>query len=192
MKNKDPIEELFAQERWLDARRAIEEELLTAPNDHWLLTRLSTTYYEQGDYQTALHWVEQARALAPSCPLVLWDYAGTLDMLGRKREAVKVYVSLIDGHAEEPAGETCGEGKRWVRSLLVDSVFRCAACLEDLGRPVEAAHLYQRFLEARDLGIRGIYSRKDALLRLRHLAGSSRQTLQHTLDAVREELAHVG
>ena len=40
----------------------------------------------ESDYQEALRWVEKAREIAPDCPLVLWDYAGTLDMLGRERE----------------------------------------------------------------------------------------------------------
>ena len=54
-KNKNHIETLIEQEKWTDARQAIQEELKAAPDNHWLLTRLSTTYYEQGDSVTVAY-----------------------------------------------------------------------------------------------------------------------------------------
>src|SRR5207253_1294861 len=120
----DRVEALFKEERWTDARQFLQEELRAEPDNHWLLTRLSTTYYEQGDYKEALHWVEKALALAPDCPLVLWDYAGALDMLGREREAIGIYRSLLQRGAERIADDECGEGIEWATSLLTDCVYR--------------------------------------------------------------------
>jgi hypothetical protein len=54
-----------------------------------LLTRLSVTYYEQKQYQKSLKCVVEALRVAPNCPLAIWDYAGTLDMLNRKKRAFK-------------------------------------------------------------------------------------------------------
>src|SRR5438309_778426 len=73
------IDRLFAQERWADARAVLAKELAREPDSHWLRARLSTTYYEELNYDRALEEVEEARRLAPDCPLVLWEYAGTLD-----------------------------------------------------------------------------------------------------------------
>src|SRR5688572_8717949 len=89
------INRLFDHEKWAAARSLIERELATLPADdwtrHWWLTRLSTTYYEERNYKKARELAEQAVAIAPSCPLVLWDLAGTLDMLGDKAGAIHTY-----------------------------------------------------------------------------------------------------
>jgi tetratricopeptide (TPR) repeat protein len=187
---KDQVETLIELEKWADARRAIEKELKSAPDNHWLLTRLSTTYYEEGDYESALKWVEKARAIAPDCPLVLWDYAGTLDMLGRPREALAVYRSLLDRGAEAIANDECGEGMDWATALLTDCVYRVGNCVEDLGDRQKAAELYRRYLHLLDLGSRSIYSRDEAATRLRNLTEPN-SGIRETLERVREELTGV-
>ena len=62
-------------------------KLKSSPNDHWLLTRLGLTYYEERRYKQALKYELRALAEAPNCPLALWDYAGSLEMLGRTEAA---------------------------------------------------------------------------------------------------------
>ena len=63
----------------LTLRRRLKAE----PRHHWLLTRLSSVYDEQRRYALALQYAEKAFVEAPSCPLVLWDYAGALQVLVR-------------------------------------------------------------------------------------------------------------
>ena len=65
------IEGLLASEDWTGARRAIRLRLRHAPDDHWLLSRLALTYYEQRKYKKALEIERQALRLAPRCPLAL-------------------------------------------------------------------------------------------------------------------------
>src|SRR5881628_249560 len=95
MSKLNPVEALIRGGRWRAARKAIRAELKHTPEHHWLLTRLGTTYYEERKYVTALRYVERALRMVPKCPLVLWDYAGSLQMLGRHREAMSVYSRLI-------------------------------------------------------------------------------------------------
>jgi tetratricopeptide (TPR) repeat protein len=64
------IERLIEAEDWPAARRAIRAELRSDPKNHWLLTRLELTYYEEKDYQQALACERRALAEAPKCPLV--------------------------------------------------------------------------------------------------------------------------
>ena len=92
--------------------KLLEEE----PDSHWVLSRLSNTYYEERNYEKALEYVVQALELAPHCPLVLWDYAGTLDMLEYDEEAVQVYRKLIRRGDNRIAYGECGEGIRKARS----------------------------------------------------------------------------
>jgi tetratricopeptide (TPR) repeat protein len=89
------IEAAIADEDWSGARALIVAELKKTPQDHWLLARLSTTYYEERQYSKALEIIERALRLMPNCPLALWDHAGTLSAVGRPRDALKIYSRLI-------------------------------------------------------------------------------------------------
>jgi len=53
------IERAIAASDWPRARRLIREELKNR-DDHWLLTRLSLTYYEQKQYRKSLQYVTEA------------------------------------------------------------------------------------------------------------------------------------
>jgi len=78
-----------------DNALTLRRRLKAEPHHHWLLTRLSSVYYEQRRYVLALKYAEKAFAEAPSCPLVLWDYAGVLQMLGRHDESLDLYARIV-------------------------------------------------------------------------------------------------
>ncbi len=151
------IEDCIAHEQWEAARRLIEEALTDMPESHWLLTRLGLTYYEQFDYRKALEIAEKALAIAPDCPLVLWDYAGSLEMLDRPQEAIAVYQKLIERGVEALAYDECGEGRAWARGLYADCFYRMSHCCLALGRKAEALDVLSRHLNQRGPGCRSIY-----------------------------------
>lgn len=133
-KRPDKIEALIEADNWKGARKAIIAALRTKPESHWLFSRLALTHYEELEYEKALELDEQALALAPNCPLALWGYAGSLEMLSREREALKIYQRLIDRGAEAIAHGECGEGLARARGLVADSYYRMATCYESLGK----------------------------------------------------------
>lgn len=137
------------------------------PDSHWLLARLALTYYEEFDYERALTIGQQAYDLAPQCPLVLWDLAGTLNMLERHREAISIYHRLIRRGVEPVAYGDCGEGLAWARGLIADSWYRLARCERELGRRARAVHCYQQHLAMRGPGCRSIYPLRDVRKELR-------------------------
>lgn len=151
------IEKLIDAENWPAARKLIRVELRNEPDSHWLLTRLGLTYYEQRNYRKALFYVTQAMKLAPDCPLVLWDYAGTLNMLGQNKEAIAIYKKLVKRGAEKIAHGKCGEGLASARSLIADCLYRIAKCYEDQSHYKKALDFYDRYIEHRKLGSRSIY-----------------------------------
>ena len=81
------IEQLVERKQWKKARALIQEELVSAPTDHWLWLTLSLTYYENKRYEKALACSRRAVELQPDCPLALWHYAGSLYMSGREAAA---------------------------------------------------------------------------------------------------------
>ncbi len=157
MSRLNSVEVMIRAGRWRAAREAIRAELKLTPEHHWLLTRLGGTYYEERKYLTALRYAERARARAPKCSLVLWDYAGTLQMLGRHREAVSVYSRLIRRGPRRIANGECGEGLARARGLVADCHLRMSDSLQALGRRREALAEFEAHLDMRGPGCRSIY-----------------------------------
>ena len=161
MAKLNPIEALIREEKWPAARKAIKAALKSEPDSHWLLTRLGLTHYEQRDYAAALEWAERARELAPKCPLVAWDRAGALQMLGRHRDAIEIYRSLIRRGARRIANGPCGEGLARARGLVADCHYRIAKSLEALRQRKAALAEFERHLELRGPGCQSIYRLED-------------------------------
>jgi len=151
------IEKSIELEHWEEARALIRSELKRHAGDHWLLTRLGLTYYEQRQYKRALRYTEKALAIAPNCPLVLWDYATSLDMLEHREEAISIYLRIIKRGINRIANGECGEGKAWARGLVADCHYRLAHCYRDLSQHENAIKEYKRHLSLRGPGCRSIY-----------------------------------
>jgi hypothetical protein len=161
-------EVLIRAGRWAAARRELRRELaLDPPDNHWLLTRLSLTYYEERKYRMALRYVEQALVIAPWCPLVLWDHAGTLQMLGRHGEALQVYRRLVRRGAARLAHGRCGEGLGWARGLVADCYYRMMVSLDALGERRKSIAALTKHLDLRGPGCYSIYPLKTLGQRLR-------------------------
>jgi tetratricopeptide (TPR) repeat protein len=159
--NKDNIKKIelfFKREEWKKARRLIVKELAKTPSDHWLLTRLSSTYYEENQYAKALKICEKAIKIATHCPLVLWDYAGTLDMLGREREAIQIWKKLLRRGEQRVACGKCGEGIRRARELLNDVRYRIGKCYGYLGNTSLAVKYFRNYIANRSRKIASIYN----------------------------------
>ncbi len=163
------IEEAIELENWEKARALIKSQLKQFPNDHWLLTRLGLTYYEQRQYKRSLHYSEKALSISPHCPLVLWDYAGSLDMLQRTEEAIAIYKRIIRRGIDQIAYGECGEGKARARGLIVDCHYRLAHCYQDLGHWKESLREYKRHLSLRGPGCHSIYDIKQIRQEALHL-----------------------
>ncbi len=166
------IDHAMDKEDWESARRLILQKLEADPEDHWLTTRLATTFYEQRDYAAAREWSEKAMRLAPECPLVLWDYAGALDMTGREEEAIRIWRRLIERGAERIAADECGEGLRWAESLVNDCRYRAALSSFDLGKTEEALRLLREHLANRKPGLPSLYTLRDVRAKERMMLGS--------------------
>ncbi len=129
----DKIWQLFRKDKYAEAREYILELMKTNPDDHFLLDRLSNTYYEERNYTKALEYVQKALDLAPYCPMVLWDYAGTLDMLDHNEEAIRLYKQLVRRGVSRIARGACSEGLPQARALVNDCRYRLALIYGDKG-----------------------------------------------------------
>ena len=156
----EAIEKAIARDEWVRARRLIRLALSCEPDSHWLLSRLALTYYEQRQYRRALNYEIKALQIEPYCPMAIWGYAGTLDMLERDKEALEIYRWLISWGEDELAYGQCGEGIQRARSLIADCFYRIASIHERIGLHERALRFYNEHLSRRTRGTRSIYPLK--------------------------------
>lgn len=149
-------------ERYVDAEVLLRARLVDQPSDHWLLTRLGTALYEQRRYAAALGYTEEAHALAPRCPLVLWDLACTYQMLERHEEALRIYARLVRRGFARIADDECGEGLARARGMVADCHFRSSESFVTIGRTVAARNALDRHLALRGPGCQSIYAITEA------------------------------
>jgi tetratricopeptide (TPR) repeat protein len=164
------INDAFKREQWSAARKLITAELDKDPENHWLISRLGTTHYEQKDYKKALRLARKAHALKPDCPLVLWDLAGSLFANGKTRNALRIYRDLIKNGPRFARQKPCGEGTKWMFSLMCDCMFMMAVCHLELGNLPQATRCLTRFVEWRTQSEGGIYSVDDGVSELESIA----------------------
>jgi tetratricopeptide (TPR) repeat protein len=177
MKNgsADIIEKAIAVDDWPRARKMIQHELKRDPNDHWLLSRLALTYHEQRQYRRALHFDVKALQIAPYCPLAIWGYAGTLEMLDRDKEALQLFRWLVSLGEQDLAYGECGEGIRAARSLIADCHYRIARIWEGMGQRKKALTSYAEHLSRRQRGTRSIYPFREVNARYKQLVNQKRK-----------------
>lgn len=167
----EAIESRIKANDWSGARRLIRAALRRDPDSHWLLARLGLTYYEERRYAQALKWSEKALAKAPRCPLVLWDYAGDLQQLGRHQEALRIYARLVRRGAQSIVHGPCGEGQRWAKGIVADALYRQAIGYIALGQRRRARTFLEKHLAMRGPGRASIYSLRQVRRELRALGG---------------------
>jgi tetratricopeptide (TPR) repeat protein len=174
------IEAALDGEDWLEAERLIARALESSPDDHWLVTRMGAALNEQHEYKKALVWSRKAMALAPECPLVLWDYAGALDMNRQEREAIAIWQRLLDRGVGSVANDECGEGKRWADALLNDCRYRIGLSYLDLGERAKGLKYVQEHQAHRRPGRPSLYTLAEvrAALRKAQSARKVRSTLR--------------
>lgn len=169
------IEKAIDREDWVAARRLIKAELRSNPKDHWLLGRLALTYYEQRNYDRALHWDIMALQEAPYCPLLIWDYAGTLAMLDRNGEALLLYRWLLSLGEEQLAYGECGEGIRSARALVADCHYRIGCIWDEKRQWKRAAAEFEKYIALRKSGYGSIYSLREVNAQLAEVRAKIRR-----------------
>jgi tetratricopeptide (TPR) repeat protein len=155
------IDDLIDAERWEEARKLIDKALKKEPDNHWLLTQLAETYYEQRLYKKALSLLLRSRSIVADCPLTLWHLANTLGALGYHSEALRIYTWILRSK-KTPEDDPCWESVEWTDALKTDCVFRMGLCFKHLGKNEEAAHCFRKYIDLTLLGMGGTYSIDEA------------------------------
>lgn len=169
----DKINSLFARSEWVKARRFLEAERKRDSQDHWVLTQLGVTYYEQRRYAKALQLFRTSREIVPDCPLTLWHLAGALDSLGKHTDAMKIYAWLWRSKTSAEQ-DPCWESETWAQALKTDCVYGLGVCLQHLAKKNEAERFFRLYLNLLLSGSDGMYSVEDVSRKIRELHRGSK------------------
>ncbi|MGA2033100.1 MAG: tetratricopeptide repeat protein [Thermoguttaceae bacterium] len=167
------IGNLFRREQWEEARRILERQREKDPHNHWVLTQLGVTFYEERRYEEALQLFLASQKIVPECPLTLWNLAGSLDSLGKHASAIQIYTWLLLSK-RSPDDDPCWESKEWADSLKADCVYRVGVCFQRLRKKRKAEDCYHQYLDLLSIGIEGSYSIDDVKRQMRQLHGEGR------------------
>ncbi len=168
------IWDLFQRDKWKEARELLERERASDPDNHWLLTQLGVTFYEQRRYKEALPLFLASREIVSDCPLTLWNLAGTLDALGKHGQAIKTYTWLLESKKTSD-DDPCWESNEWTESLKTDCVYRLALCFQKQSKKETADRWFRQYVDLLLSGIDGSYSIDDAMQHIRGLHRSGHQ-----------------
>ena len=91
-------------------------------------------------------------------PLALWEYAGSLQMLGRHGQALAAYEKITQQGAQRIAVEKCGEGLARAKGLIADCYYRMMDSLDAIGERVGATEMLVKHLDMRGPGCESIYA----------------------------------
>ncbi len=130
-------------------------------DDHYLLTVVGSSYNEIGKHQQALKYSKKAYESDCKCPLVLWDYACALDLSGSTEKAIQLWKKLVSIGVNGIVNNECGEGVKWAKSTVLDSLFRIARCYAYLNDSKNAKYYYTKHLKMRKRGLPSLYSLKE-------------------------------
>jgi hypothetical protein len=186
------IEGLMGAGDWGKARKCIVEELSEDPENHWLLTHLGVTYYEQQKYREALTPLLDSLKVVPDCPLTLWNLAGTLDALGKPKLAIRIFTWLLRSE-KTPDEDPCWESEAWRDSLKTDCVYRLGVCFQHLEQWESARHCFRQFIDLLLAGMGSIYTADDAAHRIQEIpAGGNQQVEEEVRNAIKSILHDAG
>ena len=166
MIDKDMLKEyyyLYDMEEWKQARTILLRLLKIEPNNHWILTSISSTLYEERKYKQALKYSQKAYLLDEKCNLVLYDYANVLDMLGLELDAIKLWKSILNKGLFNIAKGHHGEGILKAKIMMNNCRFRIGSSYLDIGDKKNAKKYLILHLKNRNRGLPSIITKKEVV-----------------------------
>ena len=141
------------------------------PNEYYIYQQLAATLYIEriAQYQLAFKYAERAMSMEPNDNLNIYTYACALYYVGQLEKSYEYFTMIICKDIHEIAYDEHGEGLRYAKQLINDSVYMAGVVCQEMQKYNEAKDYFIRYLESKKPFQYSDFTKKQALSHLSEL-----------------------
>ena len=163
------LESLKRESNWTGMIEMLKKYAMKYPNEYYVYQQLAATLYIESiaQYQLAFQYAERAMSMEPNDDLNIYTYACALYYVGQLEKSFEYFTKIINKDILEIAYGEHGEGVRYAKKLINDSVYMTGVVCQDMHRYNEAKNYFMRYLENKKPFQYSDFTKKQAM---RHLS----------------------
>ena len=164
------LESLKSESNWTGMVRMLKRYAMRYPNEYYIYQQLAATLYcnSVSQFKLAYKYAERAMIIEPDDDLNIYTYACALYYVGQLDKSLEYFTKIINKDIHEIAYGKHGEGVRYAKQLINDSVYMTGVVCQDMHRYNEAKDYFtgvvcqdmHRYNEAKDYFMRYLESKK--------------------------------
>ena len=145
------LDSLKHKSDWQGLKKMLKRYAVRYPNEYYVCQQLAETLYIESiaQYQLAIQYAERAIIMEPDDDLNIYTYACALYYVGQLDKSYEYFNKIIDKDIHEIAYKEHGEGLRYARALINDSVYMAGVICQKQHKYEEAKGFFLRHLENR-------------------------------------------
>ena len=165
------LESLKSESNWTGMIRMLKRYAMRYPNEYFIYQQLAATLYidSVSQFKSAYNYAERAMTIEPDDDLNIYTYACALYYVGRLDKSLEYFTKIINKDIHEIAYGKHGEGVRYARQLINDSVYMAGVVCQDMHRYNEAKDYFMRYLESKKPFQYSDFTKKQAMNHLLEL-----------------------
>lgn len=143
------LDSLKRESNWTGMIKMLKRYAIRYPNEYFISQQLAATLYVEGiaKFRLAYQYAERAMTLEPDDDLNIYTYACALYYVDQLEKSFEYFSKIIDKDIHEIAYGEHGEGLRYAKQLINDTVYMAGVVCQRLHRYNEAKDYFMRYLE---------------------------------------------
>ena len=119
------LESLKSESNWTGMIRMLKRYAMRYPNEYYIYQQLAATLYcdSVSQFKLAYKYAERAMIIEPDDDLNIYTYACALYYVGQLDKSLEYFTKIINKDIHEIAYGEHGEGVRYAKQLINDSVY---------------------------------------------------------------------
>ena len=165
------LESLKHESSWTEMIKMLKRYAIRYPNEYYIWQQLAATHYVEGiaKFRLAYQYAERAMTLEPDDDLNIYTYACALYYVGQLEKSFEYFSKVINKDIQEIAYGEHGEGLRYAKQLINDSVYMAGVVCQRLHRCNEAKDYFMWYLENKKPFQYSDFTKKQAMNHLSEL-----------------------
>lgn len=163
---------------WFGLIKMLKRYAKRYPNAYFVHQQLAATLYVDGiaQFHLAFQHAERAKNIEPDDDLNIYTYACALYYVGKLEKSFEYLTKIINKDIHEIAYGEHGEGLRYAKQLINDSVYMAGVVCQGMHRYNEAKDYFMRYLENKKPFQYSNFTKKQAMSHLSELV-AKRQSM---------------